>query len=229
MAVSPARLLSISGSSERADIWSAHALTRAPLAVISTGNPLLDAELPSGGWPIGHLIEILQPLAVFSEWRLLLPALVHRGVGPVVLAGPPHLPFVPALQARGLSAQRLLQIDAKNMKHRLWASEQALRCADVDAVLAWLPEVRAEQLRRLHVAAAEHGKLLFVMRPQATQSEASPAPLRLLVQPVLGGAADALAVRVLKRRGPPLEAPVQVSAGDATLRVLLEAAHATDV
>ena len=222
----PSGLLSLSGLSDRADIWSAHALTQAPLTVVSTGSPQLDAELPSGGWPIGHLIEILQPFAVFSEWRLLLPALVRSGAGPVVLAGPPHLPFVPALQARGLNTQRLLQIDAKSHAHRLWASEQALRCADVNAVLAWLPEVRTDQLRRLHVAAAEHRKLLFVMRPQATHCEASPAPLRLLVQPASSEVADLLTVRVLKRRGPPLETPLQVAPADATLRVLVEAADA---
>jgi protein ImuA len=75
----------------------------------------------------------------------------------------------------------------------------------VDAVLAWLPQVRPEQLRRLQWAAAEHHKLLFVLRPSAAQAQASPAVLRLLL--CLDDSA-ALSVQILKRRGPVLAQPL---------------------
>jgi protein ImuA len=42
---------------------------------------------------------------------------------------------------------------ARDAAARVWACEQALRCAGVSAVLAWLPQVRPEQLRRLQMAA----------------------------------------------------------------------------
>jgi hypothetical protein len=103
----------------------------------------------------------------------------------------------------------------------LWLSEQALRCAAVDAVLAWLPQVRPEQLRRLQWAAAEHHKLLFVLRPEAAQAQASPAVLRLLLS--LANSA-ALSVQILKRRGPPLAEPLHLAArAPALLRVLASA------
>ena len=92
----------------RADVWSAHALGSMPLEVCATGERLLDAELPGGGWPLGALIEILQPPGVHNEWRLLLPALVHSGHGPVVLVGAPHLPFAPALAAQGFAGTALV-------------------------------------------------------------------------------------------------------------------------
>ena len=69
----------------------------------------------------------------------------------------------------------------------------------MDAVLAWLPQARADQLRRLQMAAASFNKLLWVLRPEQVQHESSPAVLRVWVVPV----ADALELRVLKRRGPP--------------------------
>lgn len=215
-----------------ADVWHAHALAGSPQVVQPTGDALLDAQLPGGGWPVGALVELLQPAGVHCEWRLLLPALARCGQGPVVLVGAPYLPFAPALAALGLRASRLLAVGAVQ-DGRLWATEQLLRCAEVDAVLAWLPQARSDQLRRLQMAAAEHHKLLFVMRPVALQADASPAALRLVLQPqppAQSPRTDALAVHIVKRRGPPLVQPLQLQARAARLAVLLaaEGAHALD-
>lgn len=221
-----------------ADVWHAHALSSSPLPVLATGDAALDAQLPGGGWPIGALTEILQPPGVYNEWRLLLPALAHSGLGPVVLVGAPHLPFAPALAAQGLAARRLLWVNTQAAAQRLWACEQALRCAEVNAVLAWLPQARSEQLRRLQMAAAEYSKLLFVMRPEAAQDDASPAALRLHLQPQpltptppptpqpIQLTPDSLQIHLLKRRGPPLGRPVQLQARCSPLTLLLASSHA---
>lgn len=218
-----------------ADVWHAHTLATPTQAVQATGDTVLDAHLPGGGWPVGALVELLQPAGAHCEWRLLLPALVACGRGPVVLVGAPQLPFVPALAGLGLRAERLLSVaggvaagdTAAEGAGRLWATEQVLRCADVDAVLAWLPQARGEQLRRLHLAAAEHHKLLFVMRPERARSDASPAVLRLRVQARQGRWPDGLAVDILKRRGPPLAEPLELQALGQRLGVCLAAAAAT--
>ncbi|MBK7005849.1 MAG: translesion DNA synthesis-associated protein ImuA [Burkholderiales bacterium] len=169
-----------------ADVWHANTLATAPAQVLPTGDAALDAQLPGGGWPVGALSEILQPAGVHSEWRLLLPALAHSGSGAVVLVGPPQPPFAPALAAQGLHTRRLLWVAATLPAQRLWAAEQALRCADVDAVLAWLPQARADQLRRLQMAAASFNKLLWVLRPEQVQHDSSPAVLRVWVCPWRG-------------------------------------------
>ena len=209
-----------------ADVWQADALASATGRVLATGDTALDAQLPGGGWPLGALSEILQPPGVHNEWRLLLPALARSGTAAVVLVGAPYMPFGPALGAQGLVPQRLLWVSApegaKGGAQRLWATEQALRCADVDAVLAWLVQVRPEQLRRLQMAAAEYNKLLFVLRPEQAQHESSPAVLRLWAAPSQDGA-DTLEVRALKRRGPPMEQPLHLSARPARLACLLKA------
>ncbi len=222
----PAHLLSRTGV--HLDVWQADALAGAPGRVVATGDALLDAQLPGGGWPLGALSEIMQPPGVHSEWRLLLPALARCGTGAVVLVGAPHLPFGPALGAQGLMPHRLLWVaaqgGAQSGAQRLWATEQALRCADVDAVLAWLGSVRPEQLRRLQMAAAEYAKLLFVLRPEQAQNESSPAALRLWAAPS-GDASDTLEVRALKRRGPPMDQPLHLTARPARLVCLLAANH----
>lgn len=206
-----------------ADVWQAHALAGAAQAVLATGEPLLDAQLPGGGWPLGALTELLQPGGTHSEWRLLLPALAKSGEDAVVLVNPPLLPFAPALAAQGLVPSRLLRLAVPHPVQALWATEQVLRCAGVDAVLAWLPQVRAEQLRRLQISAAEFHKLLFVLRPQQVQHDASPAALRLLVAPAAD--TDTLELQILKRRGPPLSAPLSLHARAAPLAALLGAAR----
>jgi len=233
-----------------ADVWHAHALSDAPLQVQPTGHTELDGQLPGGGWPWGALTEILQPTGVHSEWRLLLPALARCGQQAVLLVGAPHLPFAPALAAQGLQAQRLVCAQAPSAVTRLWACEQALRCADVDAVLAWLPQARGDQLRRLQMAASEYNKLLFVMCPAAAQDDASPAVLRLHVQPqaphqhqrpssALPASParatalptfpepvhDGLRLHLLKRRGPPLETPLHLQARTARLCMQLAASR----
>jgi len=205
-------------------VWRADALARsasADAAALPSGHAELDARLPGGGWPVGALCEILQTADAQCEWRLLLPALRRLGQT-VVLVGPPHAPFGPGLAAQGLNVQALLWVKADGLADRLWAAEQVLRCAGVDALLLWLPKARADHLRRLHLAAQSHAKLLFVMRPEQAQAESSPAALRLWVAPS-DQTGDALQVRALKRRGPPMGGSLHLAARPARLSMLLAA------
>jgi protein ImuA len=187
-------------------VWRGAELASREEEALPTGLPALDAVLPGGGWPVGHLVELLQARPQQHVWRLLAPALaraVQARPGPVVMVAPPHPVFTPSLAAQGLPAHCLLWVKAALPASRLWAAEQALRCADSVAVLAWLPQVQATQLRRLALAAQQHRRLLFVLRPESAASQASPARLRLRLE-----SGEALKVHVLKRRGPPLASPV---------------------
>ncbi|MBK7548979.1 MAG: translesion DNA synthesis-associated protein ImuA [Rhodoferax sp.] len=218
-----AKPLPITFAREMPSVWRADELARPVDAVVATGHAALDAQLPAGGWPVGALVEVLQGKNNLNEWRLLLPALA-RCSGPVLLVGAPHQPFGPGLAAQGLDPQRLLCVTAQTTAQRLWACEQALRCADVTAVLAWVPQVRPEQLRRLQMAASTHSKLLFVMRPLAAREESSPAALRVLVSGQgsgQGSGQEGLALHILKRRGPPLAQPLSLPARAARLAALL--------
>ena len=206
-------------------VWRADSLAGAAGVTVASGHAVLDAQLPGNGWPVGSMCEILQAHGEHNEWRLLLPAL-KRAAGaamaqssPLMLVGAPHVPFGPGLAAQGLDARRLVQVLASSPGERLWVAEQSLRCVAVQAVLAWLPQAQADQLRRLQMAAHTNSKLLFVMRPVQARTESSPAVLRLLIasQPE----SDALSLHILKRRGRPLEQPLTLSARAARLSALL--------
>lgn len=207
---------------ERADVWRGDALSPVATRVLPSGHAALDAELPGGGWPAAGLTELLTARDDAFAWRLLLPALVSLldgQAGRLTLVGePPGVqPFAPALAAQGLAPARLLWVRADAEPARRWAAEQASRCAEVPAVLAWLPRVRAEGLRRLHLTALEHGKPLFVWRAASARQESSPAPLRLWV------CSDAGRLRVLaiKRRGPPMQHMLELAAQPPALSELL--------
>lgn len=187
--------------------------------VCPSGHAALDTQLPGGGWPVGSLVELLQERAGAHVWQLVLPALAaacEARHGPIVLVGPPHQPFGLALQAQGLPADRLLWVRCDQPAARLWAAEQALRCADVVGMLAWLPQVRSQDLRRLHLAARQYRKLLFVMREACAVRQASPAPLRLVVEGI-----DEIQLRIVKRKGPPLAPALVLPAAPERLRALL--------
>ena len=219
-----------------AQVWRAGELGGASLQTVATGYASLDQVLPGNGWPKGAMTEVLQPQAGAHEWGLVAPALAavqgaSNGMNSIkgqmlVLVGAPHLPFGPALGAQRLDMPRMLCVHgaAGNAPSLLWATREALQCADVAAVLAWLPDARSAHLRRLQIAAHAHNKLLFVFRPLRAQQESSPAPLRLLLEGAVHEDGNLL-VHVLKRRGPPLAAPVLLDTRPARLSALLAASR----
>lgn len=191
---------------EHPNIWRGDALTHAPVPAISSGFAALDAALPGRGWPRGGLTELLASNSGIGELSLLMPALARLSTDELawlICVAPPHALYGPALDAAGVALSRLL-ITSTQGRDADWACERALETDGVGAVLAWLPEANATQLRRLHLAAEAAQTALFVFRPVACAAQASPAPLRLL----LGANGEQLQVRLLKRRGTPCLHPI---------------------
>ncbi len=228
-----ARLIALDAMAGSLPVWRGQELAHQTGRVLPSGHAALDAELPGGGWPLDGMTELLLRDARTPFWQLLLPALaacVRQAAGPVVLVAPPHVPFAPSLAAQGLPGERLLWLCAtpgsQLPAQRLWAAEQALKCADVVAVLAWLPQVNDAQLRRLQMAMladVQRPRPLFVLRDARAARAGSPARLRLQLQ----DADPSLDVHIIKRRGPPLEQPVQVRAQARALQALLASRKAT--
>lgn len=213
-------------SSLPAGVWCAGSLPASVHRVAPSGHALLNAELPGGGWPLGALIDLVTASDATPWSALLAPALgaqatARRGV--IACIQPPHEPYLPALAVAGLTPERLWWLCADTPSDRLWLAEQALNCAGVAAVMAWLPRARAADLRRLHWAAARRAEVLFfVFRPGAEVAAAC-APLCLALEGVRAprGAPVRLRVDVLKRRGPPLLAPLELPAFHPALEALL--------
>lgn len=184
-----------------AAIWRATELGSPVTDVVKTGWPSLDAELPGGGWPCRSVTEVLQSQPSVCEWRLMGPALralVAAGQT-IVVVGPPKRPHLPGLRHAGLDDHQFVWVQADTPAERLWTTEQLVKSNACGALLAWLPQARPEQLRRLQVCAQACEGPVILFRPEAAQHEASAAPLRVLC----GFEVDwELRLHILKRKGP---------------------------
>lgn len=190
-------------------LWLGHQLGRHADPPVPSGFAALDAELPGGGWPRRVLTELMLPHPGIGELRLLAPSLVaaQRADRLVMLFDPPAALSGAGLAQLGFDVEQLLIVHTRARvipgTDTLWALEQALKSGHVGGVIAWLPpRLRAERLRRLQLAAHAHDGPAFVMRETSAAQRPSAAPLRLALRP---GGIDVLTLRLLKRRGPPLE------------------------
>lgn len=175
-------------------VWRGQASVEMPASAQPTGHPMLDAALPSGGWPGAGLSEILLSADGVGELALLWPVLARLSTagGRVALIAPPYRPHAPAWAGAGLDLRRVQVVQAAP-RDALWAAEQCLRSAACAAVLCWPQKADDKALRRLQVAAESGQCLGFVFRDARQARNPSPAPLRLRV--------EAGQVRVLKCRG----------------------------
>ena len=210
-------------------LWLGHQLGRSGVQTVASGFSALDAELPGNGWPKRVLSELLLPHLGVGEIRLLAPCLAAaQRAGRLVMAfDPPADLSARALAHLGIDVAQLLVVSTRAKviagSDSLWALEQALKSGHVGVVLAWLPpRLRVERLRRLQLAAHNHDGAAFVLRELAAAGRPTASPLRLSLH---ADGADLLRVRILKRRGPPLEKPLQL----ALPAVLSEAAQRRSV
>jgi len=179
-------------------LWRGAQLARSYGKTVDTGYAALSSELPGGGWPVGALVELLVQQPGVGEMRLLKPALEKVSRRPIALLQPPHVPNALAFSFLGLPLEKLMQVRATSTADALWSAEQILRAGSCGALIAWQQHIRAEALRRLHLAAQATETLLFLVRPLASAQDASPATLRLGVR----AADEGIVIDVLKRRGP---------------------------
>lgn len=192
-------------------LWRASQLGRSLTRCIDTGHPSLSKLLPGCGWPTGALVDLLVQQPGIGEVRLLAPALAKVASRKVALLQPPHAPQAIAFAAMGVSPESVLWLRANRSADALWAAEQVLRSGSCGALLFWQNQIRADSLRRLHLAAQAGETLFFMMRPIAAAQDPSPAPLRLGLRPKAGG----LEIEFVKRQGPrrddPLFLPMSVN------------------
>lgn len=184
-----------------AAIWRASELGRSDAQVAASGWASLDAQLPGGGWPLRSLTEVLAAQPSVLEWRLLAPSLrtVVASGGQVVVISPPRHPHLPGLLQEGLDDRKLVWIKAAPPAERLWVTEQLIKSNAAGAIVAWQPQARQKQIRRLQVCAQSWEGLIFLCRPISARHESSAAPLRVHA----GVGLDwELKVDIIKRRGP---------------------------
>ncbi|HET9864427.1 MAG TPA: translesion DNA synthesis-associated protein ImuA [Steroidobacteraceae bacterium] len=185
--------------------------SRAAVATLSTGFAALDAGLPGGGWPRHGLVEILTPRPGVGELYLLLPALAALSQATparwCAWISPPYEPYAPALESHGVALDRLLIVRAAPSAVA-WSFEQALRSGACGMALAWLPRASPRAIRRLQLAAEQGRSLGVLFRDRQAARQASPAMLRVSLEPETGRHGARLSL--IKSRGGS-RAPVELT------------------
>lgn len=193
---------------QTSNIWRASSMNHTAAPGISSGFPELDQLLPGHGWPKNGAMELLHDQPGIGEIRLIIPALAQLSRDNsrwIAWIAPPYIPYPPALIAAGVDLSRILVVRPGNEKDALWATEKALTSGSCSAVLAWPGnKVRDKDIRRLQVAAKENHCWNILFRPIRAARQASPAELRIMLQPLHASAlsdSSMLNVSILKRRG----------------------------
>lgn len=197
-----------------AGVWKAATRLRAWQAApsdgqVTTGHRALDAWLTGQAWPAG-LSECLSSRPGTLEWPLLIPwwrqALQQeetsqdgRWIAWVVPDRFSVEPYAPGWQQWGLPSDRCLWVRPRTTAEAAWSIERMLHHRAVHSVVWLLSDATTVQLRRVQWAAQQAGIPVFASRPAQARHDASPAPLRLLLEQV---AEDHLRVTMLKQPGP---------------------------
>ncbi|MGI4847085.1 MAG: translesion DNA synthesis-associated protein ImuA [Janthinobacterium lividum] len=204
------------------DVWRASELAVSRSATQSTGHAVLDAELPNGGWPRSALVELLVQQHGIGEMQLLKPILAALSAKQrVALIQPPYLPHSMACRAWHWNDRHILWLRPSSSADALWCAEQVLKNGSCGAVILWQPNVRAESLRRLNLAAQSTETWLWFMRPLSAATDASPAPLRIALRPAAGG----VLAEIIKRKGPHCERPLFIPLAEMPIGAVKDPQH----
>lgn len=186
-------------------LWRGNQPLSQKLEVFPSGYQTLDRALPSGGWPLGNIVELLPIAAGIGELRLLLPIIrtITRNQGYVVIINTPYELYTPALVNAGVELDYVLRITPKNRKDAFWVAEKALVTAACRMVLLW-PDGFADAAgqskryidhrltRRLQVAARSGNSILMLYRfashgGRGAMNKTPWATIRLLLTAMEGG------------------------------------------
>jgi hypothetical protein len=207
-------------------IWRGNDFAQVATPSVPTGYAELDAHLPGAGWPTGVITEIHVERPGIGELQLVMPAaarLTQTDRWQVMIA-PPYLPYAPALAAHGVKLSRLMLVRPKTLAEQLWACEQALQSENCGTVMLWLDQTQeripANALRRLQLAAERRDVLAMLFRASRASS-CTQAALRLHVS----REENNTVVRILKRRGGGIPAPVALDLQSALLRRASKTRH----
>lgn len=196
-------------------------------------GPEMDRDLPGGGLPRAAVHEILSDGAGAAVGFAAL--LMARSGGTVFWIARDPDPWPPGLMRFGLPPSRLIVAQPGSHVDALWATEEALRCPAVSAVLLMEERPDATAMRRLQLAAETGGGIGLLLREAEADEGPALATTRWRVTGRAGGAMHDLGdpqwtLDLLRcRAGRPRSWQVTWRAGMESLVVDEEAREESDV
>jgi len=136
--------------------------------VVNMGlGPLLEA-FPNASFPIGAVHEFLsvgaEASAATSGFLSGILSTLMGSDGTLLWISSARKLFPPALKSFGIQPDRIIFIDVQNEKDVIWAMEEALKCAALNAVVGEIQEISFTISRRLQLAVEQSKVTGFVLR-----------------------------------------------------------------
>jgi protein ImuA len=123
---------------------------------------------PNGVFPTGTIHEMICPTpeqaaATAGFMTGIITSLMKQG-GVCLWIGTSRKLFPPSLMAYDVEPDRMIFVDLQREKDVLWATEEALKCEGLAAVIAELREISFAQSRRLQLAVENSKVTGFLLR-----------------------------------------------------------------
>jgi protein ImuA len=145
-------------------------------AVLPFGLPAIDARLPGGGLSLGALHEIAgggNGALDGAAAALFAAGIAARTKGKVLWCIVRADLFAPALAQAGLSADRVIYVEAGDDRTVLACMEEGLRHGGPSVVIAEIARLTMTASRRLQLAAEGGGGIGLALRRWRRQTEAT--------------------------------------------------------
>lgn len=152
------------------------------------GLGAIENAFPNSIFPVAALHEFLtfQPEQAASTIGFiggLLQQLMAKGEACLWISNS-RTPFPPALTAYSVDPGRFIFIDLKQEKDILWATEEALKCEGLAAVIAEISRIDMTASRRLQLAVEKSGVTGFILRNEAGKMSTTMATARWQISPL---------------------------------------------
>jgi len=160
----------------RAEIAKIEAGGRTPKGILPFGVEVLDARLPAGGLALGALHEVAgggNGAIDGAASALFAAGIAARTRGQVLWCVTRRDLFAPAVAQAGLSADRVIYVDAGDEKAVLVCFEEGLRHGGLGAVVGEVARLSMTSSRRLQLAAEGTGTIGIAVRRWRRQAEAA--------------------------------------------------------
>ncbi|MFC3560288.1 ImuA family protein [Pedobacter jamesrossensis] len=142
----------------------------------------MTASFPNHIFPTAAIHEFLgtnlEDAAATGGFISALLAPLMRNGGPCLWISTSGKIFPPSLTPFGISPDRIIFIDLQKEKDVLWATEEALKCESLAAVITEIDEISFAQSRRLQLVIEKSRVTSFIIRKHAEKLSSTTAVAR---------------------------------------------------
>jgi protein ImuA len=150
----------------QADILRLQGFRSAKSGSLDIGLGLIREALPGGTFPLGvhEFLPAPEDVASASGFIAALLSSIMGLHGAALWIGSSRTLFPPGLTSFGLEPDRIIFIDLEKEKDILWATEEALKCSALSAVVAEVRDLDFTASRRLQLAVEQSEVPGFILR-----------------------------------------------------------------